>query len=280
VRDLFIMYSPNAPREAGGLVARYLRSGDYLRVESLPSRWREDVSRDHVYALPTTIREVWAGEPGLRHWVRLGCDPNTPGTLVYDPEHWALTPPAEQRAFPETVARAARLTATTGCHDFGLAAGATLMYGMAADGCDFRLETGLYRQVPWELVDILDVQAQLLLSDACTASAGVEAYARLVTSVAAFVRQRNPGVEIVAQVSLRATPPERMSAAIAAVSAVVDGIYVAFPSRAAGTRCTYCTPQDLRVLLELLRDGAPNYSLRAAAMSSKPPSTTKDVPVT
>jgi hypothetical protein len=279
-RDLFIMYSPNVPRAAARLAVRYLGPGDYVRVESLPRRWRDRVPRDRVYALPTTIREAWSGEPGVRYWVRRGCDPNTPGTLVYDPEHWDLTPPAEQRAFPKTVARAAHLTAKTGCHDFGLAAGATLMYGMAADGCGFRLGSSLYRHVPWKLVDILDIQAQLLLSDPCAARAGIGAYARLVTAVADLVRRQNPRIEIVTQVSLRATPPERASAAINAVSSEVDGVYVAFPTRAARTRCMYCTRRELRVLLEYLRGREPGYWLRAAAMSSSPPSTISDVPVT
>jgi hypothetical protein len=154
------------------------------------------------------------------------------------------------------------------------------MYGMAADGCGLRLGRGLYRHVPWKLVDVLDIQAQLLLSNPCDTTAGITDYARLVTAVADFVSRQNPRIEIVTQVSLRATPPERASAAIDAVSSKVDGVYVAFPTRAARTRCTYCTRRDLRILLEYVRGRGPGYWLRAAAMSSSPPSTTNDVPVT
>src|SRR5918992_5301786 len=179
-RDLFIMFSPNVARDAARVVEGYLRPSDYVRVESLPPRWRSQVDRRHVYALPTTTRAAWAGEPGLRHWLQRGCGANTPGTLVYDPEHWKLTPRFEQRAFPATVARAARLTERTGCHRLGLAAGATLMYGMEREGCDFELGSGLYREVAWKLVEIVDIQGQLLLSESCEGEAGIADYARLV----------------------------------------------------------------------------------------------------
>ena len=247
------MFSPNVARYAARVVDGYLRPTDYVRVESVPPRWRARVNRRRVYALPTTTRASWAGEPGLRHWLRRGCGANTPGTLVYDPEHWALTPRIEQRAFPATVAHAARLTERTGCHRLGLAAGATLMYGMERRGCTYELQSGSYMDVAWELVEVVDIQAQLLLSDSCEAEAGIADYARLVTSVASLARRRNPGISVVAQVSLRQTPPERMRTAIAAVSGAVDGVYVAYPSRNTGSDCIYCTREDLRELLGYLR---------------------------
>jgi hypothetical protein len=74
-----------------------------------------------------------------------------------------------------------------------------------------------------------------------------------VTSVASLARRRNPGISVVAQVSLGQTAPERLREAIAAVSTAVDGIYVAYPSRNVGSRCAYCTREHLRELLGYLR---------------------------
>jgi hypothetical protein len=67
----------------------------------------------------------WAGEPGVRHWVELGCGPETPGVIVYDPEGRDLTPTSELRRFPASIRRAADFVASTGCHRFGLAPGST-----------------------------------------------------------------------------------------------------------------------------------------------------------
>lgn len=81
-RRLFVMFSPNIPTEAPGVFGRFLRDDDYARVESLSTE--VTVARGFRYALPTTLRRRWAGEPGLGHWTARGCGRETPGLLVYD----------------------------------------------------------------------------------------------------------------------------------------------------------------------------------------------------
>lgn len=249
--NLFILYSANAPRDAPSVFSRYFTRSDYARVESLPANF--NVPRAHRYVLPTSLRERWAGDPGVRHWIRRGCGPGTPGLIVYDPEDRELTPPSELRRLSLSVRRAARLVESTGCHRFGLAPGSTPLFGFDPASCTYDLDDGSYRELPWKAVDLIDIQAQRLLGDDCADEAGVEKYASVVTTLARFVSVRNPDIAVVSQVSFRDSPPARMLEGIAAVADVVDGVYFSYPSREPEIPCRYCTPVNLRTLLEYLR---------------------------
>ncbi len=250
-QDLFIMFSANAPRDTPEVFGRYFTSRDYARTESLPPRL--SVARHHRYALATTLRKRWLGEPGLRHWVDRGCGRGTPGTIVYDPERRYLTPEPEQSHFVESVRRAVRLVSSTGCHRFGLAPGASLLFGMDDQACSYDLGDGLYREIPWRSVDIIDVQAQRFLGDRCIEDEGVEQYASVVSSIASFARRRNPDVLVVSQVSFRDNSPSAMHEGIASVSGVIDGIYFSYPSTHPDIPCLYCTPAHLETFLSRLR---------------------------
>jgi hypothetical protein len=109
----------------------------------------------------------WAGEPGLRHWVELGCGPETPGVSVYDPEGRDLTPTSELRRFPASISRAADFVASTGCHRFGLAPGSTPLFGIDPASCSYDLDRGSYEGINWKSVDIIDIQSQRLLGQLC-----------------------------------------------------------------------------------------------------------------
>jgi hypothetical protein len=251
VSHLFIMYSANAPRDAPRIFRRFFTRRDYARVESLPANFR--VVRRHRYVLPTTLRDRWAGEPGVRFWVRRGCGPGTPGLIVYDPENRELTPASEIRQLPASVRRAAELVSSTGCHRFGLAPGSTPLFGLDPVTCTYDLDEGHYRELPWRTIDLVDIQAQRLLGDACVGQEGVEKYSAVVSALARFVRERNPDIRVVSQVSFRDSPAERMQEGIAAVADVVDGIYFSYPSREEEIPCRYCSPANLRRLLAFLR---------------------------
>jgi hypothetical protein len=247
------MFSANAPREAPGVFRAYLRRDDYVRLESLPARWRALVRRSHRYVLPTTLRHRWAGEPGLRHWSGRGCGRGTAGMIVYDPEHWELTPPREQDAMLSSIRRAARIVEATGCHSFGLAPEAGFMFGLTPRRCRYALARGRFRQVPWELVHVVDIQVQRLVADHCWRRLGVDDYVMVVRALASFVRGRSPETAVVAQVSLRHTPPSRMRAALGAVADEVDGVYISYPSSNTDNPCRYCSPSNLRAVLAFLR---------------------------
>ena len=245
------MFSARAPIDAPEVFRVHFGARDYARVDTLPDGF--DVARSRRYALPTSLRERWAGWPGVRHWVRRGCGPGTPGLIVYDPERRELTPPDEQRRMVASIRRAARLVDATGCHDFGLAPGATPLWGLDPARCDFDLEHGSYRRVPWRRVDLVDVQAQRLAGDDCAARDGATRYEELVESVAAYVRARNPRIRVVAQVSFRDSTPELMVEALARVAPAIDGIYFSYPTTNEDIPCRYCTPANMAALLDALR---------------------------
>lgn len=245
------MFSARAPVDAPEVFRDHFTTRDYARVDTLPRD--VDVARARRYALPTSLRERWAGWPGVRHWIGRGCGRGTPGLVVYDPERRDLTPPNEQRRIVGSIRRAARLVHGTGCHSFGLAPGATPLFGLDPGSCDFDLARGSYRRVPWRRVDLVDVQAQRLAGDDCATRDGIARYDDFVSSVAAYVRARNPRILVVTQVSFRDSAPARMIEALARVAPVVDGVYFSYPTTNDDIPCRYCTPSNMAALLDGLR---------------------------
>jgi hypothetical protein len=252
-RTIFIMYSANAPREAPALFRHHFTSSDYARAESLPAGLR--VSRSRRYVLVTSLRDIWWGEAGLRYWVEQGCGRGTPGTIVYDPERRDLTPPWEQDHFLSATRRAARLVRSTGCHDFGLAPGAHYL-GLDAAGCTFEPPSSVLNEIPWRSVDVLDIQAQRMLSNHCAQEEGLNTYASAVSYIAFLARRHHPGIAVASQVSFRDNPPHRMLDAIGTVAGVIDGIYFSYPTRNPEFPCEYCSRANIRVLLAYLRGRA------------------------
>jgi hypothetical protein len=250
VRRASIFYSAIAARDEPDIVRRFYAPRDYVRSDALPKGL--DVARRRRYALPTSLRVRWEGFYGVRHWVRLGCGPSTPGTILYDPEERSLTPRPEQRDFPGSVRRAARLVNDTGCHDFGIAPGATLLFGFDPDACSHDLEQAPLGRLPWRQIDILDIQSQRLLSDHCWRHGGLETYRAVVDAIARFVRARNPSISVLAQVSFRYSPPQRMHTALAGVADEIDGFYFSYPTTSP-TPCRYCSVSNLTAFLEPLR---------------------------
>lgn len=182
-----------------------------------------------------------------------GCGPSSAGMVVYDPERWWLTPVSEQRAFLPSVREAALAVRSSGCHAFGIAPGPDLLFGLDASSCRAELSAGAYRRIPWKWVDLVDIQAQRLLGDACYERGGLDGYAEVVRVLAAYVRRRNPDIEVVAQLSFRDTPPERMVAGLALVAGSLDGVFYSYPSTHPHTPCRYCSRRNLLELLRSLR---------------------------
>ncbi len=254
VQKLFVMYSANAPRDAPQLFERYFTEGDYARTESLSRP--ADVPRRFRYALPTTLRVQWNGEPGVRAWTRRGCGPDTPGTIVYDPEirpDW--TPPAEVERLAESIREAARLVRSTRCHLFGIAPGSLPFFGLDPHACEVDLDEGVYDDdLPWHTIDLVDVQVQRLIGEHCLQRDGLARYAETVTQLAAFLRRENPDIQVVAQVSFRDSDAFTMAQAIERVAEDVDGIFFSYPTTNADIPCLYCSPSELEALLRYLED--------------------------
>ncbi len=252
-RDLFVMFSAVATRVAPRSVARYVEPRDYLRREfagRVPGRDADDAAR---YVLPATVRERWADEPGVTHWVRSGCSGDGRETIVYDPEHWELTPRREQRRFVHSIGVAGRIAGRKECFSFGIAPDGVFLFGLHPERCSLELARGAYRRIPWNAVDLVDIQAQLLIGDDCVQDMGVDDYVEVIREVATTARRANPHIAVVAQVSFRHTPPSRMKTAIAAVAGDIDGVFFSYPSRGFRARCEYCSVRNLHELLRFLR---------------------------
>ncbi len=249
-RSLFLMFSGVATRLVPDVVRRYVEPRDYLRHEYAREVGSAAAGADR-YVLPATIRARWAGVPGVPRW--LGACGRGLDLLMYDPEHWELTPRAEQRRWVASIRRAAALSREAGCARFGIAPDGVFLFGLHPDRCAYDLRRGGYRRIPWRLIDVVDVQAQLLISDTCAGELNVADYAEVVSSVARFARRRNPEIGIVAQVSFRHTPPLRMQEAIAAVAEDIEGIFFSYPSAGFQARCSYCSATRLEQLLRFLR---------------------------
>jgi hypothetical protein len=234
----FVMIGNATDAQILPVLERMLRRGDYVseRLAAADPRLGRKVGRDHLFVLP-------GGIPGIHK--HLGCGGGTPGVVVYDIEHWTDTPEAEQRQPGASITAAARLVKSAGCQTFALAPDGEFM---GLGDCRIDFSAGIYGSVDWRRVELLSIQAQRLLSESCAGKLTVEDYATFVTRVAAYVRERNPAIRVVTQVSLRYTRPEQIVAAMRRVAAVVDGFYVVYPAHSTKP-CRYCSPENLAAVL-------------------------------
>ena len=249
--DARILFSSLVPNEAPEIFRRYFRERDMARADTLPDRF--DLERDQLYGLPTSLRREWMGFPGVRHWVDAGCGDGTPKTVVYDPEFRSLTPVSEQRDVVRSIDRAARMVGSTGCHDFGLAPGSSLLFGLDDVACSYDLDDSYLRDINWRRVDLVDVQSQRLLSDRCIDKDGIATYESAVSEVAAHVREMNPEILVLSQVSFRDNDPVAMIEGLQSVAEIVDGIYFSYPSNNSEIDCRYCTVENLEFFLSSVR---------------------------
>ncbi|MDE2571451.1 MAG: hypothetical protein KGM44_02880 [bacterium] len=164
--------------------------------------------------------------------------------VFYDIEHWPGTPSAEQRNPIRSIAQAA-LQAHAAGRAFGITPDG-LFLGIRPLRCTFNIAAGILPAVHWSSVDALNLQAQVLADDA--RCGGVTTYAAFVKQAVALARNANPRIVISAQISLRHSSPTTALAAIAAVRAIVDAVYVAYPSN----NCSACTPANLATILDSL----------------------------
>jgi hypothetical protein len=229
-------------------LGRYVTGSDYLSVGLVREfpELRARVERAHRYVLLTSLGEIQREIAG-------GCDPEAPGLLVYDGEHWPATPAGEQANMAAAIARAKAIATASRCYDFGVAPDGRFM-GVQPDTCSYDLAAAIHRQVDWEGVALVDIQAQVLISDRCANGGSVDPYAKFVAAIAHDIRAIARPPAIAAQLSFRDTPPDRMIAAIQQLRDTIDGFYVAYPSNV-GVPCRYCSPANLEQVLRAIRSG-------------------------
>ena len=249
--DARILFSALVPAEAPEAFDAYFTERDLARADTLPDT--VDLDRGQLYGLPTSLRREYKGYFGVRHWVEAGCGPGTPRMIVYDPENRSLTPMEEQVGFTSAIKEAGRMVRRTGCHDFGLAPGSLILFGLDPGTCEYNMQNSNLFDIDWTRVDLVDIQAQRLLSAPCLERDGLRTYERAVTRVANYVRRRNPEILVFSQVSFRDNHPIDMLEGLQAVRDVVDGIYFSYPSNNEDIPCQYCSTEHLELFLENVR---------------------------
>ena len=159
------------------------------------------------------------------------------GAVLYDPEAWSFTPPAEQRNPVQAAAQAAQVA-----HAHGLklivapALNLTTVMdpGSSLPRWKCYLELGLARSMA-RVADVVELQAQSLERDQAV-------YESFVRQAAAQARAANPRVSVLA--GLSTNPPgapvgsQQLTAAYQASRPAVDGYWLNIPGQ--GARCPTC----------------------------------------
>jgi hypothetical protein len=170
--------------------------------------------------------------------------------VLYDPEAWSFTPPAEQR---DPVSAAARAAAVAHAHGLRLivtpALNLSTVLSPGAKGPRWRtfLSLRLAGQLA-RVADVIEFQAQSLERDAGT-------YASFLQAAASQARTANPAITTLA--GLSTNPPgapvdgSQLTAAIGASRSVVAGYWLNVPG--AGPRCPTCNPPRPDLAIEVMR---------------------------
>jgi hypothetical protein len=232
--------------DALNALSTYATSADYLSsgIGQLSPVLADRVGRMHLYVLPPSLKSV-------QRQVLAGCGPGTPGLIIYDGEHWKDTPSIEQADMPAAIERGKGFAQPSGCDDYGIAPDGQYV-GVVSGSCAYDLNAVIHRQLQFDGIALFNIQAQRLLSDDCNAQAGVRAYAAFVSGIARDVRAKNAKTKVVAQMSFRYTPPDRMISAMQSLRGVADGFYIAYPMESS-TPCAYCSVSNLTAVLRALR---------------------------
>jgi hypothetical protein len=169
--------------------------------------------------------------------------------VLYDPEAWSFTPPAEQS---DPVAAAAEAAAEAHAHGlrFIVAPALNLTTVLAPGGMprwQAFLRLGLAGRMA-QVADVIDFQAQSLERNVATYTAFVEA-------AASQASRANPRVTVLA--GLSTNPPgavvtsQQLISAMQATRSLVAGYWLNIPGQ--GPRCPTCNPPRPDIGIQLLR---------------------------
>jgi len=175
----------------------------------------------------------WPSERRFAHDVADGSVPSSVRIVLYDPEGWLATPPAERRAPVPAMLAFGALARANGYlpvitpHPSLMQVPGATCGEMPAESIEAAyLRCGIQAAAA-RAADIVEVQAQSLETDPA-------AYERFVTDASAQARLANPGVEVISGISTTFTEdPQVLVAAWRSVRGVVDGHYLNVPQ---GTR--------------------------------------------
>ena len=165
-----------------------------------------------------TATDVWASERQFEHDLGEGAIDPSVRYVMYDPEWWTATPPAEQR-HPVTAMQAFADAARSAGYGVIITPHPSLVEVPGADctrGATETMEAAYLRCG-------IEIQGQLLEADPAI-------YRSFVESETAQARRANPDVVVLAGLSTRfATGPDTLLNAWDSVTDIVDGHYMAVP---------------------------------------------------
>jgi hypothetical protein len=233
--------SPDETAKINAILHHRVTSADYLSaaVTALHPDLGNIIRRDHVFSLPTNLNGV-GNQAGK-------CGSSTPGLIIYDPEHWPGTPAAEKADVAAALRQARDIIVNSNCHQAGFAPDGRFS-GIRPDACAYDLGASVMNAVDWTNIALADLQSQILIGKRCNASAGLTAYVTFNSALANAIHAKAPKVKVIAELGFRGVSPERMIQAVAALTGVVDGFYIAYPATS-GSPCTYCSPGNLDAVL-------------------------------
>jgi hypothetical protein len=241
--------SPFTPAPAPGSVTWMLTRPALAQMLSDPAA-RSRLGRSRVYELLQPGQQPLSGVstplvvtfPSVGE-LRSALSGHTlpPGTqaVLYDPEAWSFTPPAEQR---DPVRAAEQAAVLAHAHGLKLIVAPALNLTTILDPGGSRsrwrsyLNLGLARSMA-RVADVVELQAQSLERSPAT-------YSAFVRQAAAQARAANPRVSVLA--GLSTNPPgapvvtQQLTAAFQATRPDVDGYWLNIPGQ--GARCPTCNP--------------------------------------
>ncbi len=249
--DPFIIFGPWQDPSLFPIVEKYLHPSDFITAQlaQRDPKLAQRFSREHLVVFAASLPEVHS-------WMKRGCGAGTPKHIIYQLDHTGRTPANEEANPPRSVAEATSTIRGDGCHEAGTVP-AGQYFGIQTASCTSDPAASIYRQVDWTGIQFVDIQGEWLLSDQCVGRSGIDDYVKFTSTVAAYVRSRNPRITVAAHSSLRFTPPATIVRAIQAMSGVVDGIVLSYPLNPATER-KYCTPDNLIAVLSALRTANAN----------------------
>lgn len=226
---LMIDATPIDPRVLE-IIGKYVTDSDFVR-------WR-DIGADSSLAAKVKPSQRWdyaRSLDELRFQVGRGCADRT---------MWYFSPASgrELQDVLGSVASAVKLIHGSGCPQAGIAPGAEF-WGYQGH-CKFDLDASAYQKVDWTQVDRVMVQGGAWLREGC--ANGAENYRKFMTTLIAYLRQRNPRIQVYAHLSLRLTPPAMLVDAMRALAADVDVVSLGYPLYG---EHVYCTPENLEAVL-------------------------------
>jgi hypothetical protein len=232
---LFVMFPQDAAYTDAAIVpvtTRYLSRADfvgYAAAHTVPALGQL-VPPEHLTVLSPSLRAVQV-------YAVVSCS-EAPGVIVFAP---AVNPPVG------SLASAIDAIKATGCRQAGFMPASTY-FGVTH--CGVNLESSPYQKEDWSKLDYLIIPGGGLLDDQCIGKTGVADYVNLAKTLAAYARERNPKVSVVAHLSFRNASPEVMVQAAKALTGIVDGFLLAYP---VFSEHRYCTAPNLQMFLSAIR---------------------------